>query len=202
MSLDNIIEKINEETRQKIEQIMSDAQVQIEYIKKKSIEDSETMKQKIMEQAREDARERERRMLQLADLSGRKEILSEKQKAINSVFALALDRLAGLDPGKSRQMLRNMLLKAVKSGKEEIILSARDRKIIDHDWLEKVNRDLIKDRGLPGKLRIAEETRDIKGGFILKDGQVDINSSFEAILKFNQNELESKVAALLLGKQQ
>ncbi|MGA1840589.1 MAG: V-type ATP synthase subunit E [bacterium] len=201
MSLEKIIEKINEEARQKIEQIMSDAQVQIEHIKKKSIEDSETMKEKILEQARQEARERERRMLQLANLSGRKEILSEKQKAINSVFTSALDRLAGLDPNKSRQMLRNMLLKVVKSGTEEIILSARDRKIIDNDWLEKVNRDLTKDRGLPGRLKIAGETRDIKGGFILKDGQVEINSSFEAILKYNQNELESRVATLLLGKQ-
>jgi V/A-type H+-transporting ATPase subunit E len=201
MSLDKIIEKINEEARQKIEQIMSDAQVQIENIKKKSIEDSDAMKEKILEQARQNAVERERRMLQLARLSGRKEILSEKQKAINSIFTSALDRLAGLDPDKSRQMLRNMLIKAVKSGNEEIVLSARDRKMIGHDWLEKVNNDLIKERGLPGKLKIAEETRDIKGGFILKDGQVEINSSFEAILKFNQNELESKLAALLFGKQ-
>ena len=201
MSLDKIIEKINEEAREKIEQIMSDAKVQVEHIKKKSIKDSETMKNRIMEQAKQDARERERRMLQLAHLSGRKEILAEKQKAINSVFNAAIDRLAGLDPGKSKKMLKHMLLRAVKSGKEEIILSARDKKLINEDWLEEVNMYLIKDRGLPGKLKLAEDTRNIKGGVILKDGQVEINSSFEAILKYNQNELESEVADLLLGKE-
>ena len=189
MSLDKIIQNINEEGRKKIEQIMSDTKVQIEHIKKKTIEDSKTMKNKIMEQAKQNAQERERRMLQLAHLSGRKEILAEKQKAINSVFNAALDRLAGLDPGKSKKMLKHMLLRAVKSGKEEIILSARDKKLINEDWLEEANISLIKDRGLPGKLKLAEDTRNIKGGVILKDGQVEINSSFEAILKYNQNEL-------------
>lgn len=201
MSLDKIIEKINEEAKQKIEQIMSDTELQIEHIKKKSIEDSKTMREKIMEQARQNARERERRMLQLAHLSGRKEILAEKQKAINSVFNAALDHLAGLKPGKYREILKHMLLRAVKSGKEEIIFSPRDKKLINEDWLEDVNKDLIKDRGLPGKLKLTPETRDIKGGFILRDGQIEINSSFEAILKYKQNELESEVADLLLRKQ-
>ena len=140
MSLDKIIEKINEDARQKVEQIMLDTRKEIEQIKKKSIEDS-------------------------------------------------------------KKMLKHMLLKAVKSGKEEIILSDRDKKLINEDWLEEVNMNLIKDRGLPGKLKLAEDTRDIKGGVILKDGQVEINSSFEAILKYNQNELESEVADLLLGKE-
>ena len=201
MSLNKIIEKINEEANQKINQIMSDAELQVEHIKKKYIEDSKTMKEKIMEEARQNALERERRMLQLAHLSGRKEILAEKQKAINSVFNAALDNLAGLDPGKYREILKNMLIKVVKSGNEEIILSPRDKKLINDAWLEEVNKHLIKDQGLPGKLKLAPETRDIKGGFILRDGQIEINSSFEAILKYKQNEFEIEVADLLLGKQ-
>ena len=93
-----------------------------------------------------------------------------------------------------------MLLDVVKTGKEEIILSNKDRKVLDRDWLENVNHELLKGKGVSGKLKFADETRDITGGFILKDGRIEVNNSFEAILKYNQSEMESLIADFLLFK--
>lgn len=200
MSLEKIIDKINADAKHMADQIMIEANKKAEQIMSDSIKEAQLKKEAILAQARQNAQDRQKRMLQMAHLSGRKTILAEKQKAIQSVFGSAINRLAGLNPGRYRQILRHILIRAVKSGKEEIILSARDRKILDGDWLKGVNKDLMKDRGLPGELRFSKETRDIKGGVILRDGQVEINGSFEAILKYNQNELESEVAAVLLSK--
>jgi V/A-type H+-transporting ATPase subunit E len=164
------------------------------------MEEAKKIKNEILEQARQNAQERERRMLQMSQLSGRKAILAEKQKAIHSIFSAVLDRLSGLEPNRYRKMLKHMLLKSAKTGREEIILSSKHRKILGRDWLENVNKELVKTRRLPGKLKFSEETRNIIGGFILRDGQVEINSSFEAILKYNQNEMESLVADFFLFK--
>ena len=200
MSLDKILVQINSEAQQKSEQIISEAKEKAEQIMKQSLEEAGLMKEAILEQARQDARDREKRMIQMAHLAGRKAILAEKQKAVNFIFSAAMNRLAGFNPGKYRQILRHMLIKAVRSGKEEIILPDKDKKLIDDDWLKGLNKELAKTRGLPGELKLSKETRPIKGGFILRDGQVEINSSFEAILKYNQSELESDVVALLLEK--
>ncbi|MBN2374235.1 V-type ATP synthase subunit E [bacterium] len=198
MSLDKILVQINTEAQQKAEQILLEAKEKAEQIKRESLEDSRLKKEAILDRARQDAQDREKRMVQMARLSGRKSILAEKQKAINFIFNSAMNRLAGLNPGKYKQILRHMLIKAVRSGREEIILPEKDKKLIDDEWLKGVNREISKARGLPGELKVAKETRPIKGGFILRDGLVEINSSFEAILKYNQNELESDVIALLL----
>lgn len=201
MSLEKIIDKINADAKQKADQIILEAKQKADQIIQQSMEEARLRKEAILSQAKQNALDREKRVLQMAHLSGRKAILAEKQKAIHFVFNSALNRLAGLNPGKYRQIIRHMLLKAVKSGREEIIMSAKDRKILDQDWLRGFNKEVAKDKGIPGELKFSRETRDIKGGFILRDGQIEINSSFEAILKYNHNELESNVATAFFEKQ-
>ena len=200
MSLEKIINQIQDGTKEKTEQILKEAKEKAEQIKKDSIEEAKQKKATILEQARKDAQEREKRMLQMAHLSGRKSILAEKQNTLQTFFSDVMDRLAGMNPEKYRDMLKRMILKAVKSGNEEIIFSSKDRKVLDKVWLDGVNMALTSERNLPGQLKLAQETRDIIGGFILRDGQVEINSSFEAILKYNQNRLETEVADFLHWK--
>ncbi|MGA1845242.1 MAG: V-type ATP synthase subunit E [bacterium] len=200
MSLDKIIEHIDAEIRQKNEQIRGEAREKAERIRRQSTEDAAMKKEEILKQARKNAAERERRMLQMAQLAGRKAILTEKQNALTSLFAAALDKLAGLDQARYKRVLKNMLMKTVKSGREELIVSARDKKNLDRNWLDEVNRQLLKERGIQGKLRFSDEARDMKGGFVLREGQIEINSSFEALLKYNQNELEIEVADSLSWK--
>jgi len=67
---------------------LAEAQDEMQKVIKEAKQMADKTRNDMIEQAREDARERERRMLQLAHLSGRKEILSEKQHAINSVFTI------------------------------------------------------------------------------------------------------------------
>ncbi len=201
MSLEQILDHINKKAKQKAGHILNDAKKKAEQEMRQTMDEAQLQKESILQQARQKAQERKKRMLQMAYLSGRKKILEEKQKFINFVFNAAINHLAGLNPAKYKQMIRHMLLKAVKSGKEEIILSVKDKKILDKDWLKGINKDIAREKGLPGELRFSQETRDIKGGFILKEGKVEINSSFEAILKYNQNELELKMAEILFGKQ-
>ncbi|MGA1790341.1 MAG: V-type ATP synthase subunit E [bacterium] len=197
MSLEKIIDQIQAEAKQKTEQIMKEAKDKAEEIKKEFIEEAGKKKAIIIEEAKKDAQDREKRMLQMAQLSGRKTILAEKQNTLHTFFSDVMDRLAGLNPDKYRKLMKHMLLKAVKSGNEEIILSSKDRNLLDKAWLDSVNKALNSERNLPGRLQFAQETRDITGGFILRNGQVEINSSFEALLKFNQNALESEDADFL-----
>ena len=41
---------------------------------------------------------------------------------------------------------------------------------------------------------------DIKGGFILQSGGVEINNTFQALLEMQRDELEPEVASLLFGE--
>ena len=46
-------------------------------------------------------------------------------------------------------------------------------------------------------LTLSEETRDIKGGFIMVDGDVEINCAFETLVRLQREQMEKKVADAL-----
>ena len=48
-------------------------------------------------------------------------------------------------------------------------------------------------------LTLSEETRDLKGGFIMVDGDVEINCAFETQMRVLRESMASDVAALLFA---
>ena len=50
---------------------------------------------------------------------------------------------------------------------------------------------------LNGSLTLAEETRPMNGGFILSDGRVEVNCSFETLVRLQKAELTGKVTGAL-----
>ena len=46
-------------------------------------------------------------------------------------------------------------------------------------------------------LAVSEETRDISGGFILKDGRIEVNCTFDALVRAEREQTVGEVAKLL-----
>ena len=51
--------------------------------------------------------------------------------------------------------------------------------------------------GEKGKLTLAPETRPIQGGFLLVDGSVEVNGTFETLVRFQKGTMASEVAKIL-----
>ena len=49
-------------------------------------------------------------------------------------------------------------------------------------------------------LTVADETRDIRGGFILVGDGVEVNCAFDVLVRLSRPELERQVAQLLFGE--
>ena len=52
-----------------------------------------------------------------------------------------------------------------------------------------------------GLLTLSEETRPMRGGFILSDGEVEINCTFEAMVYAQREKLEREVAQVLFAQE-
>ena len=48
-----------------------------------------------------------------------------------------------------------------------------------------------------GLLTLSEETRPIKGGFIMVDGDIEVNCAFETLVRLQREKLEKEVAGVL-----
>ena len=46
-------------------------------------------------------------------------------------------------------------------------------------------------------LTLSEETREIQGGFIMVDGDVEINCAFETLVRLQREKMEKKTAEVL-----
>ena len=143
---------------------------------------------------KEAAQRQAERLESAAQMEAKKMLLAAKQSCLNEAFQKAHKDLLSMPDGKYADLLAKIAAKASRSGKEEIILSAKDNKRVGAQVVEKANA-LVKG----GKLTLSGETREMDGGLILKDGQVEVNCAFETQLRVLREDMTAEVAAILFA---
>jgi len=200
MALEDILKKIKSEAEEEAEKILSEARARAEEILSNARREAERLKEELIAEARREAEEHKSRLISMASLDIRKELLQERQNLIDLAFQKALQRLTEMGDDEYRELIERMLLSTVETGEEEIILNERDKARITQGFIQMLNKKL-EERGKAGKLTIAEETGDFSGGFILRRGKVEINSTFDALLQAAREEVGVEVSRLLFGEE-
>ena len=114
---------------------------------------------------------------------------------IDRAFEDALSKMRAMDEERARAYVKRLLLESAQGG-EEIVVSPADGKLYSQAFLAEVNAELEK-RGASGALTLSGEKRPMAGGFVLKRQGVEINCSYEAILRESRASLEAQVASML-----
>lgn len=198
MSLEKIIERIKQDAQAQIAEIKDKASKEADKILQNAKNEADSYKAQALEKAKVQAQQRKQRLISSANLEFRKEILAEKQKAIDSAFQEAVNTLVQMKDDEYKQIIKKMLISSVQSGDEEIILSPRDKTRINENFIKEVNKELAK-LGKKGNLKISKNNYNILGGFVLKKGNIEINNSFETLFKSFRDELEAEVSKVLFG---
>lgn len=137
------------------------------------------------------AAERRERLVSAAQMEARKAALAAKQEMVERAYALALEKLCQLPEERYTEVLASLLIRASSTGREEVVLSEKDRKRVGEAAVAKANRDGGK------KLTLSQEIRDIPGGFILKDQNVEVNCTFDTLVRLQKAETAGAVAKKL-----
>ena len=136
------------------------------------------------------AAEREERLKSAAEMDARKTILQAKQEMVDEAYALALDKLCKLPEDEKTALLADLLVRASSTGSEEAIFSEADR-AAGMKAVEKAN-------AASGKhIALSKETAPIRGGFILRDQNVEVNCAFETLVRLQRAETAGAVAKIL-----
>ncbi len=199
MGLKNILEKIDSDARAEASRIESQAKEQAQAILKAAEEKGRSLAAEIAEKARARAEEQARRVITLAGLDARRRGLDVKQRLVMQAFDEAASRLARIPDEEYRSLIRRMLLDSVKTGDEEVIMSPGDLSRITPSFISGVNKELAAS-GRKGNLKISESTREMLGGFILVQGKVESNNTFDVALRLKRDDLEPEVAGVLFGE--
>ena len=130
----------------------------------------------------------------------RKLELAAKQELLQQSFDAALEELCALPQERYVTLLSALAVEASSSGRERMILSARDADRLGEEIVKAANAALQK-AGRRGELTLSQETRPIPGGFILAEGDVELNCAFDTLIRLQREKLEKEVAAILFPAQ-
>ncbi len=198
MSAEKITAKILADAQAEAQNIREEAQKKAKEIISRAKKEAGQITEEAQKEAQAQAVEEKKRVLSRAEAEMKRELLQEKQVLIGKVFELALQRVEGMKGGEYSKLMEDLLLKAVEDGDEEVIISEETKGKLGDGFLERVNQRL-RAEGRKGELSLAEENRQIGGGFILRKSRKEINCSFRSLLDSKREDLEGDVARLLFS---
>ena len=143
----------------------------------------------------EESQRQAERLESAAHMEAKKQYLAAKQACLDEAFAKAQKQLLALPDDKYAELLAKMAVKASATGKEEVLLNAKDRKRVGEQVVAKAN-ELLRRKG---KLTLAEDTRPMEGGLTLRSGSVEVNCAFETELRVLRDDMASEIAAILFA---
>lgn len=164
------------------------AQIRAEYDKK-----AQEAHDSIVREGEKENAQRASRIERNAQLEAKRAVLAMKQEMVSQAFSIAEKKLAQMPEADYVAFLARQVVQAVSTGKEEIILNAEDKAKCGAQLLEKANKTL----GNRGTLTLSAETRPMLGGFILKQGDIEVNCTVDMMLELSRGELAAQVAEVL-----
>ena len=143
-----------------------------------------------------DTEQRVQRMVRTARLEAKNSVLNMKQEAVSRAFDLAKDKIAELPERDYVAFLAREAAEAAITGQEEVIFCERDRKSVGAKDVKAAN-ELLAAKGMPGLLTLSDATRDMAGGLMLKQGDIEVNCTVDTLLDLTRDELAARVADVL-----
>jgi V/A-type H+-transporting ATPase subunit E len=192
--IENIVSKILADAQLQAGEILSAAKKEEQEILAEYKKDAERESARLLDGAKKALAAREARLSAVAELEGRKAILGVKQEIIGKAFDDALHKLLNLPEDKYAAFLAKLAASASKTGDEEIMLSPGDRDKFGAKAAEGANR-LLND----GALSLSALTADIKGGLILKSGDIEINCDLAVQVRMCRENLAKEIASALFS---
>lgn len=177
-NLDNLTQKILDEAKLKADEMIKESKTKSDGIINSRVKEANDQKVKILERADSEAALMKERVISNAELRVRDEKLKAKQEVINKVFKEAKERLLNID--------EEMYIKFLQSNIKDLSLKGNEILVVPENMKERV-----KSLKLPVKV---SEDETLGAGFIIKDEDSVLNFSFDSLVDYLREELETEIA--------
>lgn len=197
MGLSDIIRKIEEKSRREADGILSSAREEAE----RKIATARSEGEVLIKQKREDTLKRiasiEKTARGRGEMKARQIVQRTKAELIDEVLEKCLRELQKMPAADYRQFLLELILSHAR-GDEELILEETDKERLGADFPRVVSEKVRERTGMTG-LKVTFEPAPLGGGFLLRSGGVELDSTFPAIMKSMRDSLELFLAGFLFG---
>ncbi len=178
-NLENLVQKILTDSNDKASVILDQAKKAKDEIIASREKEANDEKRKIIDRVTREAELAKERVVSGAELKVRNEKLMAKQEVIERTFKLAGEKLKSIDDDKYKSFLKDTLDKLSLKGSETIVVP---KAMVDK--LGDLKLNLSKDEF-------------VESGFLIKDGGITLNYTFDSLMYHLRDELETQVALQL-----
>lgn len=225
--IEKITGRIAEDGRAEAEAVLAQARAQADEIAANYDQRAKAEAERILQKGAIAAQQREERLGSVAQLEARKLTLGAKQEMVERAFQRALQDLVALPEAKYVALLARLAAEASRTGREQVVLSQKDRTRYGKQIVSQANELLTRlvapklpneltdskagaflDKVVStasallagtGMLTLAEESRPMAGGLILKDDKVESNCTFETLIHLQRDALAAQAAQALFA---
>ena len=194
--IDRITDRIEADAREQAKAIIAEAEAKCAEIRKENEKKAQERYLQLIRNGTKDCESGLERRKSAAEMDAKKSVLALKQDCVAEAFDMAKRRLADMPEDSYVGFLASLAASAAADGSGEIVLSARDRERCGKAVLERANAALAA-KGLTPALTLAADSREIRGGLILRQGGVEVNCSIEALVEALKGPMTADVARTL-----
>jgi len=198
-NLDRLIARITGEARSKADDVLRDADARCAALAGEGRHKADEAYGMAVDRATRAAAEEERRAQISRSLEVRNAVLRAKGDMVDALMSEIPARIQSLPDQEYLALMKKMMIDAAPDGHAEVLVAKPDQNRINAALVASVQSELAS-RGRGSKLRLAGDTLDLTGGFVLRASGLEIDCSLDAILAARGDELAPLVAEALLGR--
>ena len=191
--IEKITQRITADAQAEIDRVLGAAKEEAAQITARMTAEADAVAAELAAKNEKSAAEHEERLVSAAQMEARKVQLAAKQEMLEKAYERALEKLCAMPAEQYIAVLADLMVKASSTGTEAVIFSAEDREKVGKAAVEKANAASGK------QMVLSDETQPIKGGFILKDQNVEVNCTFETLVRLQKAETAGAVAKKLFA---
>ena len=198
MSLNDLTQKILNDARMEAEEIEKIASLQADDIVSKANSELEKEREKLRKEAERLANEKYQNIVTLSRIEARNKVLERKQELINEVFTKVRKKMEDMDAAAFKSFTVSLLSKFPPEGRSILIVGKKHTSLINKEFVQKLNQQIQKKGS--GSFVLSEREPDFEDGFRLVMGDVQVDLSFDSILKTVREDVEMDIINTLFGK--
>ncbi|MBQ3090693.1 MAG: hypothetical protein IJD21_09070 [Oscillospiraceae bacterium] len=196
--IERITQRIAADAQREAETILTQAQTQAAEIKAAYEAQAKQETEAALARGKAQAEAQRSRLVSSAQMAKGQKALAAKQEMLDKAFELALEKLCSLPDKEYIDLLAQLTVKASSTGCEQLILSRTDRARYGVKVATKAN-SMLEQAGKTARLTLSQESRDFRGGLLLADGEVEVNCTFETLVRLARSTASAEVAKVLFA---
>ena len=191
--LDKILSKIEQESAQKAEATLADANQKAKQILAEAQQAADEKAAVLIEKAQQEAQRKVTAARASAETLTRTNYLTVRNAVVNDVISAAYEAIESMSDEDYFDLLFSLCVKNVEKSECKLYLNRRDLARCPADFEDRINQAVYE----TGAVQVAKEPKDIENGFVLVYGDMEVNCTLRAVFDEKMDALKDQLNPLL-----